>query len=149
MEEVLDAYHRGGATTTMGDGTTMSREDVLKLVIAKSEAEDPETEFYFVPRDVVLAFQAAPPSSSAEEEDGGQHASLPRFQTLLEQEQLVKKKVSLRGAVRGLGARGDRDVLAALEHGDERHDRAVTFERRLILPFAVSVGVTRQHSPYR
>ena len=112
MEEVLDAYHRGGATTTMGDGTTMSREDVLELVIAKSEAEDPETEFYFVPRDVVLAFQAAPPSSSAVEENGGQHASLPRFQTLLEQEQLVKKKVSLRGAVRG----DYRGAFAAASH---------------------------------
>ena len=112
MEEVLDAYHRGGATTTMGDGTTMSREDVLELVIAKSEAEDPETEFYFVPRDVVLAFQAAPPSSSAVEENGGQHASLPRFQTLLEREQLVKKKVSLRGAVRG----DYRGAFAAASH---------------------------------
>ena len=38
MEEVLDAYNSGGDTYTMSDGTTMSRYDVVMLVMAMSDA---------------------------------------------------------------------------------------------------------------
>jgi hypothetical protein len=78
-----------GTANAEGDSAS-ARGDLLRFLVSQGEKEDLEVEFYFVPRDVVLAF------------DGGADGdSLPRFQALRDAYKLVKFKISLRGAVLG------------------------------------------------